>query len=411
MWEIFGPLLRGVATTLIAETVVRDPRRLAAALADGGVTRIVLAPSLLRVLLEEHADLGALLPRLWLWTSSGEALTGDLAELFFERLPGRVLLNLYGSSEVAADATWCEVTANARPGPPPIGRPIDNMRAYILDRHGQPSPVGVTGELHLAGPGLARGYLRRPELTRERFVANPFGEDAYRTLYRTGDLARYMDDGVIQYIDRIDRQVKIRGYRIEPGEIEWALRRHPWIRDAAVIDVEERAGERKLIAYVVGGDGMAPTAMELRAFLGRSLPDYMAPASFVTLEALPQLPNGKLDLRGLREQPAMPALRRAGWVAPSTELERSLADIWQALLGCDAVGVHDNFFELGGHSLMAIQLTSRIRERFAADLPLQDFFGAPTVADLASAVETLCWARASRPGDGKTGERCEEGEV
>ena len=383
VWEIFGPLLQGVATVLIAEPVVKDPPRLVAELAEGGVTRIVLVPSLLRVLLDVQADLGARLPRLSHWISSGEVLPSELVERFFERLPGRVLLNLYGSSEVAADATWFEAKANARPGPMPIGRPIDNMQAYILDTQRQPVPVGVAGELYLAGAGLARGYLRRPELTQERFITNPFGDDAHRVLYKTGDLARYADDGVIEYVGRIDQQVKIRGFRIELGEIESVLKEHPGISDAVVVDVEERAGDRKLIAYVVVADEAGPTTEMLRAFLKRTLPEYMVPASFVTLDALPQLPNGKVDRRGLQGRPATPAPPRATRVAPRNQVEQTLADIWQALLGCDAVGVHDNFFELGGHSLMAMQLTSRLRDTFHRDVATRLIFDAPTIVELA----------------------------
>jgi amino acid adenylation domain-containing protein len=212
VWEIFGPLLSGVGTTLIGDSVVKDPQLLVATLAEANVTRIVLVPSLLQVLLDEYADLGARLPRLYHWTSSGEAMTSDLAQRFLERLPGRVLLNLYGSSEVAADATWFEVTPSASAGPVPIGRPIDNMKAYVLDKQCRLTPIGITGELYLAGEGLARGYLGRPELTRQRFVANPFDSQAQSVLYKTGDLARYRPDGVIEYLGRLDHQVKVRGF-------------------------------------------------------------------------------------------------------------------------------------------------------------------------------------------------------
>jgi amino acid adenylation domain-containing protein len=384
VWEIFGPLLQGVVTVLIAEPVVKDPRRLVAALAEGGVTRIVLVPSLLRMLLDEHADLAARLPRLSHWSSSGEVLPGDLVERFFERLPGRVLLNLYGSSEVAADATWVEVTANARPGPIPIGRPIDNMQAYILDPQRQPVPIGVTGELYLAGAGVARGYLRRPELTQDRFIENPFGKDAHRVLYKTGDLARYADDGMIEYVGRIDQQVKIRGFRIELGEIEEAMKQHPGVHDVAVIDVGERVGDEKLVAYLVAAPGGAALTTEaLRVFLKHTLPEYMVPTSFVTLDALPQLPNGKVDRRELRSRPVTPVPMRTAWMAPRNEIERTLVDIWKALLGSDAVGIHDNFFEAGGHSLMAIQLASRLRDAFQKDVAVNLIFDAPTIAELA----------------------------
>jgi amino acid adenylation domain-containing protein len=412
VWEIFGPLLRGVVTVLIAEPIVRDARRLVAALAEGEVTRIVLVPSLLRVLLDEHADLGARLPRLGHWISSGEVLPAELAQRFFERLPGRVLLNLYGSSEVAADATWHEVTPPVRPGAVPIGRPIDNKRVYKLDRHGPPVPVGVTGELYLAGAGVARGYLNRPELTAEKFLADPFGADAHGRLYKTGDLARYANDGTIEYVGRVDQQVKIRGCRIELGEIESVLKRHPGIGDAAVVDVEERAGERVLVAYVTAADGLAaPGPQTLRTWLQRSVPEYMVPASFVTLEALPQLANGKIDRRALQGRGLLPMAPRPAPEAPRNVVEQTVAQIWQALLGRETVGIHDNFFELGGHSLMAIQLTSRVRERFGADLRVQDFFEAPTIADQASAIETLRWARSPPSESEQTDARYDRGEI
>jgi surfactin family lipopeptide synthetase C len=386
VWEIFGPLLQGVVTVLIAEPMVRDARRLVVALAEGEVTRIVLVPSLLRVLLDEHADLGARLPRLGHWISSGEVLPAELAQRFFERLPGRVLLNLYGSSEVAADATWHEVTPTVQPGAVPIGRPIDNMRVYIL-RHGQPVPVGVTGELYLAGAGVARGYLNQPELTAEKFLADPFGAGSHGRLYRTGDLARYADDGTIEYVGRIDQQVKIRGCRIELGEIESVLKRHPGIGDAAVVDVEERAGERVLAAYVTAADGLdAPVPQTLRTWLQRSVPQYMVPASFVTLEALPQLTNGKIDRRALQGRGLLPVAPRAAPEAPRNAVEQTVAQIWQALLGRETVGIHDNFFELGGHSLMAIQLVSRLRDSFHKDVTTNLIFEAPTIAELSRAI-------------------------
>jgi len=396
VWEIFGPLLQGVATVLMAESVAKDARRLVAALAEAEVTRIVLVPSLLRVLLDEHADLDTQLPRLRYWISSGEVLPVELAQRFLERLPGRVLLNLYGSSEVAADATWHEVTPPLRDGRVSIGRPIDNLRTYILDRHGQPVPVGVTGELHVAGAGVARGYLNRPELTAAKFIADPFAADAQARLYRTGDLACYAEDGTIEYVGRADQQVKIRGCRVELGEIEVVLKQHPEIAEAAVVDVEERPGERALVAYVTGRDAAVPAAEALRAWLRRSVPEYMVPASFVSLDALPQLANGKIDRRGLQQRGLGALVPCALPVAPRNAVEQTVAQIWQALLGRETIGIHDNFFELGGHSLMAIQLASRMRAQLGVDLPVQDLFEAPTVAELAAAIETLRWVR-SRP--------------
>ena len=228
VWEIFGPLLQGVTTVLIAEPVVTDPRRLVAALAEAGVTRIVLVPSLLQALLDEYADLAARLPRLSHWTSSGEALAGDLAERFFERLPGRLLLNLYGSSEVAADATWFEVTPSARSGPPPIGRPIDNMQAYILDTQRRLAPVGVPANCIIGGRGTGARLSASARVDSAR-NSSPIrsATNLRRGSTRPGTSARYTPDGAIEYLGRLDHQVKIRGFRIELGEIESVLAGSP----------------------------------------------------------------------------------------------------------------------------------------------------------------------------------------
>ena len=260
VWEMFGPLLAGVTVVIANDDDVLDPARLLALLVEAGVTRLVLVPTLLSALLDHTPDLGAGLPRLRLWTTSGEYLSADLAARFRQACPGALLLNLYGSSEVAADATWHEVREPRDNHPVPIGRPISNTRIYILDSHLDPVPIGVKGQIYVGGDCLAAGYWRSPDLTAERFVPNPFDLESSR-LFATGDLGRFLADGSIEYLGRLDHQVKIRGYRIEPGEVEMHLAAHPGVRKAAVVATSGALGDaRKLVAYVVGRSNLAPPA-------------------------------------------------------------------------------------------------------------------------------------------------------
>ena len=246
-------------------------------------------------------------------------------------------------------------------------------------------PVGVPGELHLGGIGLARGYLQRPELTAERFLPHPFSELPGERLYRTGDLARYRPDGNIEFLGRLDHQVKVRGFRIELGEIEAVLGRHPGVQEAVVLAREDSPGEKRLVAYVVAQEGPAPSGSELRGFLQERLPEYMVPSAFVGLPALPLTPNGKVDRKAL---PA-PEGRgmEEGYVPPGTPTEELLAGIWAEVLRQERVGRQDNFFALGGHSLVAIQVVSRVRDTFGVELPVRCVFESPTVAELSAAVE------------------------
>jgi acyl carrier protein len=255
------------------------------------------------------------------------------------------------------------------------------MQAYVLDARLAPVPVGVAGELCIGGVGLARGYLGRPGLTAERFVPNPFAATPGERLYRTGDLARYLPDGNLEFLGRIDHQVKVRGYRIELGEIEATLTAHPAVREAVVVAREEGAGEKRLVAYVVG----EASGAELRAFVRSKLPEYMVPSAFVALAALPLTANGKIDRRALPAPEGRPEQERA-YVAPRTPVEEVLAGIWAEVLRLDRVGVQDNFFDLGGHSLLATQVVSRLREAFSVELPLRALFETPTIMDLAEAI-------------------------
>lgn len=247
----------------------------------------------------------------------------------------------------------------------------------------QPVPLGVPGELHIGGAGLARGYLHQPELTRQKFIPNPFQPGS--RLYKTGDRARYLPDGCIEFLGRIDHQVKVRGYRIELGEIETQLRKHPDLRDVIVIAGEDRSGDKRLVAYLVAKKRPGPGAAELRTFLKDRLPEYMVPSVFVVLDELPLTPNGKVDRKALPNPDGTTA--KPVDAAPRTTTELILAEIWCEVLDLPAVGVHDNFFELGGHSLMVTKVLARLREKVQVDLPMRVLFEAPTIAALSLLVE------------------------
>jgi amino acid adenylation domain-containing protein len=403
VWEIFGPLLQGIRTVMIPDPVIKDPQQLLQTLAVHAVTRIVLVPSLLRVLLETAADLQNQLPNLKYWVSSGEALPLDLALRFLKSMPHSVLLNLYGSSEVAADVT-CYDTQNYTSLPCiPIGRPIANTQIYLLDDQMQPVPVGVPGELYVSGDGLARGYFNRPELTAAKFVPNPFvgtrflGPQPGARLYKTGDWARYLSDGNIEYLGRLDHQVKLRGMRIELGEIESVLARHPAVRQAVVMAREDVPGDTRLVAYVVCHEKQTTTLDDLQSHVLKHLPNYMVPSAFVLLEALPLTPSGKID------RPALPAPDQArpelqsAFVVARTPLEETIAGIWSQVLEVEQVGIHDNFFALGGHSLLAMQVISRLRATFQVEVPLQSFLEAPTVAQLTEILRKASGAKSRKP--------------
>lgn len=304
------------------------------------------------------------------------------------------LVNNYGPTEGTVVSTSARVLPNAAPeGPPPIGWPIDNTAAYVLDEDQRPVPLGEPGELCIGGASLARGYLHRPDLTAAKFVPDPFAAKPGGRLYRTGDLVRHLPDGQLAFMGRIDGQVKIRGYRIEPDEIATVLGQHPAVLTGVVAAREDLPGEKRLVAYVVPDTAAAPTADDLRAFLADQLPDYMVPAAFVRLDTLPLTPNGKIDRAALPAPDAANTAWESAYVAPRTPLEEQLAAIVAALLGLERVGVEDNFFLLGGHSLLGTQVIARVRDTFGVDLPLRTLFDGPTVAELAAAVETDLLAR------------------
>jgi aryl carrier-like protein len=276
--------------------------------------------------------------------------------------------------EVLEDAAWPSATV-------PIGRPLENAQAYVVDAMGQPTPLGVAGELWIGGAGVARGYMNRPEETAERFAADPFSSVPGARIYRTGDRARFLPDGSIEFLGRVDQQVKIRGFRVELGEVEATLLRHPAVQQAAVV-VRGAADDPRLVAYLVASP--QPGAEELRSFAGEWLPEYMIP-TMVPIDLLPLTPSGKVDRQALPD-PTTTDLRDAHqYVAPRTEIEQEIAGIWEELLGLDQVGVTDDFFALGGHSLLATQMITRIRRRHG-NIPLRALFAAPTVGELAQVV-------------------------
>jgi acyl carrier protein len=269
---------------------------------------------------------------------------------------------------------------------PSIGRPIANTQVYVLDKGLQPVPVGDEGELYIGGDGLARGYLRRPELTAERFIANPFSSKPGARLYKTGDLVRYTAAGMIEFVGRNDDQVKIRGYRIELGEIETVLAGHPGVRAVVVLAREENTGEKRLAAYVVLQEP-APGEGELREYLKQRLPDYMVPAVFVALERLPLTSHGKIDRTALPMPDAANTMRDEAGADSLNDIEKTVAGLLASLLKVDKVDAQANFFDLGGHSLLGTQIIARIRDAFGVDLPLRKIFESPTVAELSAEIE------------------------
>jgi amino acid adenylation domain-containing protein len=385
IWEIFGPLLRGIPVVVIPNEAVRDIELLIRTLNMNHVTRIVLVPSFLKAMLENYPQVGSLLPNLRFWVSSGEALALDLVNKFHELLPERTLLNLYGSSEAAADCTFYETRYPESHQTIPIGRPIANTQVYLLDAHKQLVPLGVPGEIYIGGEGVARGYLNRPVISADRFIPDPFIKASDKRLFRTGDLGRYLPDGNIEYLGRNDRQVKIHGYRVELGEIERVLRETPGIFDATVISHKDSTGDISLIAYIVARPKIKPNLLDLRTYLRQKLPAFMLPANIVVLDQLPLLPNGKIDLKSL-PTPDIAPVNVGEYVAPSTGIERELVQIWENLLNKNPIGVTQNFFDLGGHSLLAVSLFAQINRLFDKHLPLNTIFEGPTIKHLAEVI-------------------------
>jgi acyl-coenzyme A synthetase/AMP-(fatty) acid ligase/acyl carrier protein len=313
------------------------------------------------------------------------------------------LVNAYGPAESSVLTTAARVAAGPDGDPlPAIGRPLPNVRTYVLDGSLRPVAGGVAGELCIGGEGLARGYLGRPGLTAERFLPDPFGTGPGARLYRTGDSVRHRPGGDLEFLGRLDRQVKVRGFRVEPGEVEAALRQHPDVADALVVAAGAAAGERRLVAYVAAAGGTVPAVGELRSFLGERLPAFMVPAAYVPLRQIPLTANGKLDRSALPEPDAAALGAPAEPVPAATALEATLVGIWADALGLEGhgrqrLGIHDDFFELGGHSLVAANVVMRVNELYGTEVAVRDLFQAPTVAAFSGRIEA---ARARGPASG-----------
>ncbi len=404
--SLFSPLLVGQPIWLVTQEIPEIEALNQTIVSQRDWSLVKLTPAHLEILNAELAkeQLTALCRFLIL---GGEALSGKSLSLWRTNAPDTRIINEYGPTETVVGCCVYEAqdtfAANV-----PIGRPLANTQLYILDNCLQPVPIGVPGELHIGGVGVARGYLNRPELTAAKFIPNPFThaqsfskEETHRQalsktppligvldergsrLYKTGDLARYLPDGNIEYLGRIDNQIKIRGFRIELGEIEAVLAQHSAVQETALSVSEDTLENKRLIAYVVPRPEQLIETIELRRFLQQKLPDYMIPSAFVSLEAMPITPNGKLDRRALSLLSVHSyQLSDESFVAPRTQVEELLAGIWADVLSAPRVGVYDNFFELGGHSLLATQVMSRIRDTFSVELPLRQLFESPTIAGL-----------------------------
>ena len=380
--ELYLPLVTGGKVVLASREEATDAAKLLSLLHSTQPTIMQATPATWRMLLQAG------------WTGApsmkvlcgGEALPADLAEELLSHCAE--LWNMYGPTETTI---WSSIY-KVEPGltnTAPIGRPIDNTSFYILDAGQQPVPVGVAGELYIGGEGVARGYWQRPELTREKFIADSFRHRADARLYRTGDLARYLPDGNVQFLGRSDFQVKVRGFRIELGEIETILAQHPAVQQAVVVAREDTAADKRLVAYVIPVVGQDCSASELRTHIKHELPEYMVPSAFVRLKKFPLTPNGKVDRKNLPAPEYAPSEVGGEYVGPRTTVEEVIAGIWAEVLKMDRVGMADNFFELGGHSLLATQVVSRVRLALQVELPLRALFEAPTVPGLAQRVELL----------------------
>jgi amino acid adenylation domain-containing protein len=369
--DIFGALCHGATLILGSRETLRDPVALHGLLRRERVTVAAIAPAMLAVL--DPGDL----PDLRVVSAAGEAFPAEVVNRW--SAPDRVFHNGYGPTETTVICVDHECAPSAEP--PPIGRPLPNQRAYVVDRQGRPAPVGVPGELLVGGTGVARGYLGRPALTAQRFVPDPFGPPGAR-LYRTGDLARWTDGGVLRYLGRLDDQVKIRGYRVEPGEVTSVLAALPGVAAGVVVARDDGAGPRLVAYYVPSGVALDPA--RLREQLGAALPDYLIPAAFVALDGLPVGTSGKVDRKALPAPHVSRSSAAPGYVAPRTPAERALAEVWRGVLGIDRIGVHDDFFVLGGDSLLSIRMVARARTTLGLTLQVRDVFARPTVAGLAA---------------------------
>jgi acyl-coenzyme A synthetase/AMP-(fatty) acid ligase len=374
VWEFFAPLLAGACLVVPPPAQQSDTAELVRVIRTQKVTVLQLVPSLLRILLEEpqFADCRSL-RRLF---CGGEKLTVELRDRFLAMHPA-TLCNLYGPTEACIDAIYDRCAPMAPRDYVPIGRPISNMKAFVLDPYLNAVPIGVSGELYLSGEGLARGYMNQPGLTAEKFVYHPFTGGAAR-MYRTGDVVRFRQDGNLEFIGRSDHLVKLRGFRIELGEIECRLSRHVAVKQCAV-----EVHDDQLTAYLVCHPGSRPAIEELKRFLQEELPDHMVPSAFVFMDVMPVMPNGKLDRRALPDRSKDRPELDTNFSIPATELEQAIAEVWENVLSLNRVGLFDNFFDLGGHSLLLVRLQRELCYALNLDVSVVDLFRYPNIKGIA----------------------------
>ncbi|NMG21590.1 non-ribosomal peptide synthetase [Brasilonema bromeliae] len=391
--QLMVPLAAGATVKIATSEQRTDPKALFAAIQQHDVTVIDIVPSYWRncihtlATLEPRTRQALLDNKLRLIVSASEPLMSDIpTQWTFGFKHQARLINMFGQTETCGIVATYPIPAqqHERVKIVPLGRPIPNTQIYLLDSHMQPVPIGIAGELHIGGLGLARGYLNRPELTEEKFIPDLFSQKEGARLYKTGDLARYLPDGSIEFIGRSDYQVKIRGFRIELGEVEAVLNQHPAVLQSVVVAREDKSGEKRLVAYVVPNQKTTVTITELRRFLKKKLPEYMVPFAFVLLEALPLTPSGKVNRSTLPAPDLVKQDLQATFVAPHDDLEKTLSQIWEEVLGIQPIGVRDDFFDLGGHSLLAVRLFAQIEKKFDKKLPLATLFQSGSVEALAN---------------------------
>ncbi len=377
VWEMFMALANGATLCIVKQEILSSPDDLFTAIEQEKITNITLPPSVLRVM--PKGDL----PDLETIIAAGEACTPDLVEHWAE---GRQFVNAYGPTEttVCASMYMCSPEDESAP---PIGKPIANTKLYILDNNLLPVPVGVPGELHVSGVSLARGYLNRPEVTRQKFIHNPYSPG--ERMYKTGDLVKYRADGNIEFLGRIDQQVKVRGFRIELGEIENTINQHDAVKESVVVVREDQGEDKRIVVYIVLNEGSELSVNEVKSFARQYLPEYMVPAAVLFLDMFPLSPSGKVDRNLLPAPDDINFGVQAEYIAPRNDQEEELAAICSELLGIEKVGINDNFFEMGGHSLLATQFISRTRETFDVEIPLRSLFEYPTIAGLSEQISLL----------------------
>jgi amino acid adenylation domain-containing protein len=387
--EIYICLTLGATSVLRTDTMISSVPAFLQKCDDFKISVLDIPTSYWHELTRNLASQNLQLPEsIRLVVTGGERALPERLSAWHKNVPGHVrLMQGYGPTEVTVVATIDDLSTPEKVGhnfrEVPIGRPIGNTQAFILDKNLQPVPIGVPGELHVSGEGLARGYLNRPEATAEKFIPNPFSEEPGARLYRTGDKVRYLPDGRIEFLGRIDHQVKIRGFRIELGEIETALSKYPFVRDAVVATRQNGYDDKRLVAYLVADSAPGSFLNDVRNFLREQLPEYMIPSAYVLLESLPMTPSGKVNREALPEPDNNHHEIEATYVAPRTEVEQTITGVWREVFNVEKLSTHSNFFDLGGHSLSMVRVCSRLREVMNIEISMIDMFKYPTINSLA----------------------------